>query len=103
MDSVLSAGISIRKDAERAGDSLSMAKSLLPVRGEVSMADQQSIVPYLPGAASTFRNDRLYYEEAVINGLIAATKTRTGIFACPMVQLDHRRDQPETLDIIVRI
>jgi len=34
MDSVLSAGISIRKDAERAGDSLSIAKSLLPVRGK---------------------------------------------------------------------
>ena len=100
MDSVLSAGISIRKDAERAGDSLSIAKSLLPVRGEVSMADQQAIVPYLPGAASTFRNERLYYEEAVINGLIGAIKTREGQFADAMVHLYHARDTLERLDSI---
>ena len=100
MDSVLSAGISIRKDAEPAGDSLSMARSLLPVRGEVSMSDQQAIVPYLPGAAGTFRKAHMYYEEAVINGLIGAIQTREGRFADAMVYLYHARDTLERLDSI---
>jgi AraC-like DNA-binding protein len=100
MDSVLSAGVSIRKDAERIGDSLSMARSLLPVRGEVSMADQQALEPYLPGAAGTFHKRGMFYEEAVINGLIGAIQTRVGRFSEAMVHLYHARDTLEILDSI---
>ena len=64
------------------------------------MAAQQAIVPYLPGAASTIRNERLYYEEAVINGLIGAIKTREWQFADAMVHLYHARDTLERLDNI---
>ena len=100
MDSVLSAGVSIRKDAVPTGDSLSIAKSLLPIRGEVSMADQQALEPYLPGAAGTFHTRGMFYEEAVINGLIGAIQTREGRFSDAMVHLYHARDTLERLDSI---
>jgi AraC-like DNA-binding protein len=100
MDSVLSAGISIRTEAEKLRDSLSIARSLLPVRGEVSMVDQQAIVPYLPGAASTFRKQGMHYEEAVINGLTGAIQTREGRFTDAMGYLYQARDTLERLDSI---
>ena len=100
MDSVLSVGVSIRKEAEQVGDSISMARSLLPIRGEISMTDQQAIVPYLPGAAGTFQKQGMFYEEAVINGLIGAIQTRAGRFSDAMGYLYHARDTLERLDSI---
>lgn len=100
MDSVLSVGVSIRKEAEQVGDSISMARSLLPIRGEISMTDQQAIVPYLPGAAGTFQKQGMFYEEAVINGLIGAIQTREGRFSDAMGYLYHARDTLERLDSI---
>lgn len=100
MDSVLSTGIRIRSLAEETGDSLSMARSLLPVRGEVSMADQQALEPYLPGAARIFKTNGLTYEEAVIEGLTGAVGIRRGDFAGSMPHLYHARDILEGLDSI---
>ena len=50
MDSVLSIGVDIRRLALKLGDSLSIAKTLLPVRGEVSLTDQQLLEPWIPVA-----------------------------------------------------
>ena len=100
MDAVLRAGVEIRKDAEREGDSLSMAKSLLPVRGEVSMTDQLALEPYLPGAVNTFHQQGMVYEEAVIRGLMGGIETRKGRFSEAMVFLYHARDTLEVLDSI---
>lgn len=100
MDSVLSTGVRIRTLAQETGDSLSMARSLLPVRGEVSMADQQALEPYLPGAARIFKQQGLKYEEAVIEGLRGATGIRRGDFAGSMPHLYNARDILEGLDSI---
>lgn len=98
MDSVIAIGVRIRSMAAETGDSLSMARSLLPVRGEVSMADQQALEPYLPGAVRIFRKEGLKYEEAVIEGLTGAVGIRKGDFAGSMTHLYHARDILENLD-----
>jgi AraC-like DNA-binding protein len=100
MDSVIASGVLIRSLAAETGDSLSMARSLLPVRGEVSMADQKNMEPYLPGAARTFKAAGMVYEEAVIEGLNGAIGTRKGDFAAAMGHLYRARDILEGLDSI---
>lgn len=100
MDSVLSTGVRIRERASITGDSLSMAKSLLPVRGEVSVEDQQALEPYLPGAIRSFKAAGLAYEEAVIEGLTGAVGIRKGEFAGSMPHLYRARDILEGLDSI---
>ena len=100
MDSVIASGVLIRSLAAETGDSLSMARSLLPVRGEVSMADQKNLEPYLPGAARTFKAAGMVYEEAVIEGLNGAIGTRKGDFAAAMGHLYRARDILEGLDSI---
>jgi AraC-like DNA-binding protein len=100
MDSVISTGVRIRKLALLNGDSLSIAKSLLPVRGEVSMADQRELEPFLPGAARIFAARGMRYEEAVIEGLTGAIATRKGQFAESMKHLYRARDIQEGLDSV---
>jgi AraC-like DNA-binding protein/tetratricopeptide (TPR) repeat protein len=100
MDSVLSTGVRIREIASISADSLSMAKSLLHVRGEVSMAAQRAIEPYLPGAVRAFRAAGMTYEEAVIEGMIGATGTRRGDFKEAMEHLYRARDILERMDSI---
>ena len=100
MDSVIATGVRIRRIAEQVGDSLSMAKSLLPIRGEVSIADQQALEPYLPGAARTFAAKGMRYEESVIEGLTGAIATRKGQFSESMQHLYKARTIQEGLDSI---
>ena len=100
MDSVIATGVRIRRLAEQTGDSLSMAKSLLSVRGEVSMTDQQELEPYLPGAARTFAANDMPYEESVIEGLMGAIATRKGQFSESMPHLYKARTIQEGLDSI---
>jgi AraC-like DNA-binding protein len=100
MDSVIATGMRIRRLAEQVGDSLAMARSLLPVKGEVSMADQRELQPYLPGAARTFAARGMRYEEAVIDGLMGAIATREGNFSASMEQLYKTRNILERLDSI---
>ena len=100
MDSVLATGVKIRELASSTGDSLTMAKTLLPVRGEISMADQQALEPFLPGAARSFASAGMTYEEAVIEGLIGAIGTRKGDFTASMDHLYHAREILEGMDSI---
>lgn len=100
MDSVIATGVRIRRLAEQAGDSLSMARSLLPVRGEVSMADQQELEPYLPGAARAFARNGMRYEESVIEGLMGSVATRKGLFSESMQHLYKARAIQEGLDSV---
>lgn len=100
MDSVLSVGVQIRRLALLSGDSLSIAKSLLPVRGEVSMEDQQALEPWLPLAIRMFRAKNMKYELAVVEGLTGAIATRKGKFAESMQHLYRSRDLLEALDSI---
>jgi len=100
MDSVLATGVKIRELASSTGDSLTMAKTLLPVRGEISMADQQVLEPFLPGAARSFASAGMTYEEAVIEGLIGAIGTRKGDFTASMDHLYHAREILEGMDSI---
>ena len=100
MDSVITTGVRIRRLAEQVGDSLSMARSLLPVRGEVSMADQQELEPYLPGAARAFAASGMRYEESVIEGLMGSVATRKGLFSESMQHLYKARAIQEGLDSV---
>jgi len=100
LDSVLAVGVDIRQRASLTRDSMAMAKSLLPVRGEISMADQQAIEPFLPGAVRSFKSAGLKYEEAVIEGLIGGIGTRKGDFTGSMGHLYRARDILEGLDSI---
>jgi AraC-like DNA-binding protein len=100
MDSVLSVGVEIRAIASSRGDSLSMAKSLLLIGGEVSMTDQQAFEPYLPGALSTFSKTGMIYEAALIESIIGGVAARKGDFNASMDHLYHARDVMERLDSI---
>ena len=100
MDSVLSVGVEIRELASSLGDSLSMAKSLLLIGGEVSMTDQHAFEPYLSGALSTFNKAGMMYEEALIESIIGGIGSRKGDFNASMNHLYRARDIMERLDSI---
>jgi AraC-like DNA-binding protein/tetratricopeptide (TPR) repeat protein len=100
MDSVLAVGAAIREMASSIGDSLSMAKTLLHVRGEISMIDQQAIEPFLPGAVRSFASMGMLYEEAVIESLIGGMGSRKGDFSASMVHLYRARDILEGMDSV---
>jgi len=77
MDSVLIVGLQIRQLAEKEGDSLAIAKSLLPIKGEVDVANQRKLEVYLPGAILYYKNHQRLYEQAKLQasyGAILATK-----------------------------
>ena len=98
MDSVLAVGIKVRELASVTGDSLAMAKSLLPVRGEINMTDQLAFEPFLSGAVRSFASARMIYEEAVIEALIGGLGSRKGDFSGSMIHLYRARDILEGLD-----
>lgn len=77
MDSVLILGLKIREIAEKEGDSLAIAKSLLPIKGEVDAANQRKLEVYLPGAIQYFKSRGRLYDQAKLQasyGGILATK-----------------------------
>lgn len=77
MDSVLIVGLKIREIAEKEGDSLAIAKSLLPIKGEVDAANQRKLEIYLPGAIRYFKSHGRLYDQAKLQasyGAILATK-----------------------------
>jgi AraC-like DNA-binding protein len=100
MDSVLSIGVDIRRLALKLGDSLSIAKTLLPVRGEVSLTDQQVLEPWIPVTFRAFSAQNMRFELAVIERLTGAIITRKGQFAESMVHLYRSRDILESLDSV---
>lgn len=77
MDSVLIVGLKIRELAEQEGDSLAIARSLLPIKGEVDAANQRKLEVYLPGAIQYFKSRGRLYDQAKLQasyGAILATK-----------------------------
>lgn len=77
MDSVLILGLKIRELAEQKGDSLAIARSLLPIKGEVDAANQRKLEVYLPGAIQYFKSRGRLYDQAKLQasyGGILATK-----------------------------
>lgn len=97
-DSVLSTGVQIRVLAGDLGDSISMAKSLLYIRGSVSAEQQRLFAPYLEGALRAFRKEGWVYEQGVIFGLMGFVQTREGDVAKAVVYLQEARSLLEPLD-----
>ena len=69
-DSALSTGVQIRELAGEYGDSLSMAKSLLYIKGSISAEQQRLFEPYLEISLRAFRREKIVYEQGVILGLM---------------------------------
>lgn len=80
MDSVLSTGKKIRILASSISDSLAIANSLLPVRGEIDFSSQQEMVPYFPGAIKTFKNNNLLFESARLSASYGTILCHKGDF-----------------------
>lgn len=80
MDSVLSTGIKIRVLASETSDSLAIANSLLPVRGEIDFSSQQEIAPYFLGAIHTFKTNSMLYESARLSASYGSILCHKGDF-----------------------
>jgi tetratricopeptide (TPR) repeat protein len=80
MDSVLLNGEKIREIALRNSDSLAVAKSLLPVRGEMDFSAQQKIAPFFPGAIRAFQKNNMKYEQARLGASYGAILCHRGDF-----------------------
>ncbi len=100
MDSVLSTGVLIRAEAEAIADSLSMARSLLPIRGNLSPEQQQQFEPYLEGALRTLRNRGMDYEQGVILALMGYVETSKARVESAVKYLQEAREKLEPLDSI---
>jgi tetratricopeptide (TPR) repeat protein len=80
MDSVIAVGSELRVIAERIPDSLSMANSLLLVKGEVDYNEQQKLLKYLPGGIFTFGKANKNYEKAQLLGSYGVILSQKGDF-----------------------
>nr|WP_315133156.1 helix-turn-helix domain-containing protein [uncultured Flavobacterium sp.] len=80
MDSVVAIGKKIRTLASEISDSLAIANSLLPVRGEIDFSSQQEMAPYFPGAIATFKNYKMPYEAARLNASYGTILCHKGDF-----------------------
>lgn len=80
IDSIVITGERIREVAGRLKDSLSMARSLLPVKGNVDFSHLQKMEPYFPGAIALFRREGKSFEEAKLTGMYGAILTGKGDF-----------------------
>lgn len=77
MDSVLILGLKIRQIAEQEGDSSAIARSMLPVKGDVDVANQRKLEIYLPGAIQYFKSHGQFFDQAKLQasyGAILATR-----------------------------
>ena len=80
MDSVVAVGKKIRVLASGISDSLAIANSLLPVRGEIDFSSQQEMVPYFPGAIRTFQNNNQPFESARLSASYGTILCHKGDF-----------------------
>lgn len=80
MDSVLIVGKQIRFIASKIPDSIAIANSLLPVRGEIDFSSQQEMLPYFPGAIRTFKNKNLLFESARLSASYGTILCHKGNF-----------------------
>jgi tetratricopeptide (TPR) repeat protein/AraC-like DNA-binding protein len=80
MDSVVAVGKKIRVLASEISDSLAIANSLLPVRGEIDFSSQQEMVPYFPGAIRTFQNNNQPFKSARLSASYGTILCHKGDF-----------------------
>ena len=80
MDSVVAVGKKIRVLASEVQDSLAIANSLLPVRGEIDFSSQQEMFPYFPGAIATFKKNNMAFESARLSASYGTILCHKGDF-----------------------
>lgn len=80
MDSVVAIGKKIRTLASEISDSLAIANSLLPVRGDIDFSSQQEMVGYLPGAITTFKENNMPFESARLSASYGTILCHKGDF-----------------------
>ena len=80
IDSIVIVGEQIRVIAGRLNDSLAMAKSLLPVKGNVDFSHQQMMEPYFPPAIALFEREGKEFEKAKLSGTYGAILAGKGEF-----------------------
>lgn len=80
MDSVVAVGKKIRVLASSIPDSLAIANSLLPVRGDIDFSSQQEMAIYLPGAIATFKKNNLAFESARLSASYGTILCHKGDF-----------------------
>jgi tetratricopeptide (TPR) repeat protein len=80
MDSVVAVGKKIREIASKIPDSLAMANSLLPIRGDIDFSSQQEMATYLPGAIATFKNNNMPFESARLSASYGTILCHKGDF-----------------------
>lgn len=100
LDSVFETGVRIRAAATETGDTLAIARSLLPIRGNISRFQQLQFEPYLEGALQTFRSSKMAYEEGVILGLMGFVDTRKANLEKAVQHLQGARSILEPMDSI---
>lgn len=80
MDSVIVSGTIIRDLASGLNDSLAIALSLLPVRGDIGFEAQKEMELYLPGAISAFGKAKMPSEQARASATYGAILCQKGDF-----------------------
>lgn len=80
MDSVLFIGKKIRLLGSEIQDSLAIANSLLPVRGDIDFSSQQEMAPYFVGAIHTFKKNNMPFESAKLSASYGTILCHKGDF-----------------------
>ena len=78
MDSVLNTGIRLRVVASRLSDSLAIARSLLPVRGEIALKDQRLLEPFFLPSIHVFQSRKMDYEEGMLHNIYGGILLQKG-------------------------
>lgn len=87
MDSVLKLGIEIRTIAEKEGDSLAIAMSMLPIKGDVDVANQRKLEKYLPGAIQYLNYHNQQFNQAKLQASYGAILVTRGAYEQALKQL----------------
>jgi tetratricopeptide (TPR) repeat protein len=87
MDSVVIIGERIRDIAKKNPDSLSIAQSLLPVKGDIDFATQQKMAPFFPGSIQVFKQHKMNYEQARLSASYGSILAHQGDFVNGQKQL----------------
>jgi len=80
MDSVVVTGEKIRAIALEISDSLAIAKSLVPVKGDIDFSAQQRMIPFFEAAIHTFKKEDMKYEQAKLSASYGAILAHKGDF-----------------------
>lgn len=87
MDSVLVLGEQIRNIAQKIPDSLSIARSLLTVKGEIDFTAQKKMAPFYVGSIRVFKHHKMIYEQAKLSASYGSILAHQGDFVNAQKQL----------------